>query len=54
MGAVRAQKTVRPPPLEECDEASVFGSIEREEFVEADSILKLHCVARHANFPFHH
>ena len=31
MGAVRATKTVRPPPLKERVEALISGSIEREE-----------------------
>ena len=50
MGAVWAWKTVRPAPLKERVEALVFGSIEREEFVQADSFLKLHWVACHVNF----
>ena len=52
MAAVRAQKTVRPPPLKECVEALVFGSIEREEFVQAGFLSEtaLGCVP--CKFPF--
>ncbi len=38
MGAVWAQKAVRPSPLKEGVEALVFAAVEREERVEADSL----------------
>ena len=53
MATVRAHKPTGPAPLIEGVEALFFGSIEREEFVEADSFLKLHWVARHGNFLFY-
>ncbi len=38
MGAVSAQKAVRPSPLKEGVEALVFAAVEGEERVEADSL----------------
>ena len=52
VATVRAQKPIGPSPLKERIEALVFGAVEREEFVEADSFLKLHWVACHVNFLF--
>ena len=52
MATVRAQKPIGPSPLIQGVEALVFGSIEREEFVEADSFQKLHWVAGPCKFPF--
>ena len=52
MATVRAQKPIGPSPLVQGVEALVFGSVEREECVEADSSLKLHWVACHVNFLF--
>ena len=49
MDAVSAKEAVRPAPLKERVDALVFGSIDREEFAEADSFLKLHWVACHVN-----
>ena len=54
MATVRAQKPIGPSPLIQGVEALVFGAVEREEFVEADSFLKLHWVACHVNFLFYH
>ena len=53
MATVRAQKPIGPSPLVQGVEALVFGSVEREECVEADSFLELHWVARHGNFLFY-
>ena len=52
MATVRAQKPIGPSPLIQGVKALVFGSIEREEYAEADSFLKLHWVACHVNFLF--
>ena len=52
MATVRAHKPIGPSPLIQGVEALVFGAVEREEFVEADSFLKLHWVACHVNFLF--
>ena len=52
VATVRAQKPIGPSPLVQGVEALVFGAVEREECVEADSFLKLHWVARHVNFLF--
>ena len=52
MATVGAQKPIGPSPLKERIEALVFGAVEREECVEADSFLKLHWVACHVNFLF--
>ena len=53
MATVRAQKLIGPSPLIQGVEALVFGFIEREEFVEADSFLKLHWLAGYVNFLFY-
>ena len=45
--AVRAHEAVGPSPVVQGVEALLFGSIEREELVEADSFLELHRVAGH-------
>ena len=45
--AVRAHEAVGPAPLVEGVEALLFGSIEREELVEADSFLEFHRAADH-------
>ena len=50
MATVRTVKSVRLSPVKECVETLVLGSIEREEFVQADALLKLHGVAGHGNF----
>ena len=42
MGAMWAQKAVRPSPLKEGVAALVFAAVEGEERVEADSFLELH------------
>ena len=42
MATVGAQKPIGPSPLKERIEALVFGAVEREECVEADSFLKLY------------
>ena len=52
MATVRAHKPTGPSPLIQGVEALVFGAVEREEFVEADSFLKLHWVAGYVNFLF--
>ena len=52
VATVRAQKPIGPSPLKERIEALVFGAVEREECVEADSFLKLYRVACHVNFLF--
>ena len=52
MATVRAQKPIGPSPSIQGVEALVFGSIEREEYTEADSFLKLHWVACHVNSLF--
>ena len=52
MATVGAQKPIGPSPLKERIEALVFGAVEREECVEADSFLKLYRVACHVNFLF--
>ena len=53
VATVRAQKPIGPSPLIQGVEALVFGAVEREECVEADSFLKLHWVARHGMFLFY-
>ena len=50
VATVRAQKPIGPSPLIQCVKALVFGAVEREECVEADSFLKLYWVARYVNF----
>lgn len=50
IATVRAEKSIGPAPLIEGVEAWVFGSVEREGFVEADSFLKPHWAARHGDF----
>ena len=52
VAAVRAHEAVGPSPLKEGVEALVFGGVEGEELVEADSFLELHWIARHVNFLF--
>ena len=52
VATVRAHEAIGPSPTIQGVEALVVGSIEREEFVEADSFLKLHWVACHVNFLF--
>ena len=47
---VRAYKPVRPAPLIQGVEALISGFTEREEFIQADSFLKLHWIACHINF----
>ena len=47
VAAVRAHETVGPAPSVQGVEALLFGSIEREELVEADSFLELYRVAGH-------
>ena len=54
MDTVRAQKPIGPSPLIQGVEALVFGSVEREEFVEADSFLEPYRVAGHGNLLFYH
>ena len=54
VATVRAHEAIGPSPTIQGVEALVVGSIEREEFVEADSFLKLHWVACHVNFLFYH
>ena len=54
VATVRAQKPIGPSPLIQGVEALVFGAVEREECVEADSFLKLYRVARHGIFLFYH
>ena len=53
VATVRAQKPIGPSPLIQGVEALVFGAVEREECVEADSFLELYRVARHGNFLFY-
>ena len=53
VATVRAQKPIGPSPLVQGVEALVFGSVEREECVEADSFLELHWVACHGIFLFY-
>ena len=52
MATVRAHKPIGPSPLIQGVKALVFGAVEREECVEADSFLELYRVARHGNFLF--
>ena len=52
VATVRAQKPIGPSPLIQGVEALVFGAVEREECVEADSFLKLYRVAVPCEFPF--
>ena len=52
VATVRAQKPIGPSPLIQGVEALVFGAVEREECVEADSFLELHRVACHVTFLF--
>ena len=52
MATMRTHEAVGPSPLIQSVEALVFGSVEREEFVQADSFLKLHWVACHVNSLF--
>ena len=47
VATVRAHEAVGPSPVVQGVEALLFGSIEREELVEADSFLELHRVAGH-------
>ena len=54
VATVRAYKAVGPGPSVQGVEALVFGSVEGEELVEADSFLELNWVACHANFLFYH
>ena len=54
MDTVRAQKPIGPSPLIQGVEALVFGAVEREEFVEADSFLEPYRVAGHGNLLFYH
>lgn len=54
MATVRADEAIGPSPAIQGIEALVFGSVEGEEFVETDSFLELHWVARHANFLIYH
>ena len=49
MATVGTYEAIGPSPLVQCVEALVFGSVEGEEFFQADSFLKLHWVARHGN-----
>ena len=53
VATVRAHKPIGPSPLIQGVKALVFGAVEREECVEADSFLKLYRVARHGNFLFY-
>ena len=53
VATVRAQKPIGPSPLIQGVKALVFGAVEREEFVEADSFLELNWVARHGNLLFY-
>ena len=46
---VRAYEAIGPSPPIQGVEALVFGSVERETLVQADSFLKLHWVACHVN-----
>ena len=52
MATVRTHKAVGPSPSIQGVEALVFGSIEREEFIQADAFLKLYWVTCHGNFLF--
>ena len=52
VATVRAQKPIGPSPLIQGVEALVFGAVEREECVEADSFLKLYRVAVPCEFTF--
>ena len=52
MAAVRAKKSIQPPPWKEGVEAPVFGSIERDEFADTGSFLEMHRVRCHSTFLF--
>ncbi len=54
VAAVRAHEPVGPAPSGQGVEALLFGSIEREERVEADSLLELHRVAGHEILLLYH
>ena len=54
VATVRAYEAIGPSPTIQGVEALVIGSIEGEEFVEADSFLKLDWVACHVKFLFDH
>ena len=52
VGLDGGDKPISPSPLIQGVKALVSGAVEREEFVEADSFLKLYRVARHGHFLF--
>ena len=54
MATVRTDEAIGSSPSIQGIEALVFGFVEGEEFVETDSFLELHWVARHGNFLIYH